>query len=525
MYSSHGTSLNMDSAGSSQDQINEMILDQLIASTGPVTLATITSVDGKMTSFEKETESLYAAGEVVEAAPAVASMSSRWNADLCGSLDPAPNTPSPTTLAPSPMIMVRPEEVTGQHVQAVSHPEVKVEAVNPLDDDGDVVLPDEISDMIDQNFDISQLIDNPLAESTMIGDTQETIESMGQFLSQYEAQDSSMIGDSNSAIAESSGAQSGCLADQLLGLEQRQTLSEMMDDSHEGGMGEVMETSLTDEEAAQAEELLDVLLGNTSNPQGTQVTHSTPPAAPITTDILQAAIDSQGLNDSGYQTFLSPSETSLKLPIVKTGSKVFQVANVSRCMTADGQQVIIVVQRPSDDLAPAAPVVVNNMTAAPPPTATLRKPSPAVRLLPKQPQASSSGDEGDDPSWTPSPVSTQPKNRRPGRQMKPRTEAATIVHKVGAGGSKVAKRSYKHIKDPKEKKRWQNVEAARRYRDRKNKERLEMEVEEEKEKLKNKKLREKFREIQNEVNTMKGLMKELGLFKQASKRTSTATKF
>jgi len=173
----------MDSAGSSQDQINEMILDQLIASTGPVTLATITSIDGKMTSFEKETESLYAAGEVVEAAPAVASMSSRWNADLCGSLDAAPNTPSPTTLAPSPMIMVRPEEVTGQHVQAVSHPEVKVEAVNPLDLDGDVVLPDEISDMIDQNFDISQLIDNPLAESTMIGETQETIESMGQFLS------------------------------------------------------------------------------------------------------------------------------------------------------------------------------------------------------------------------------------------------------------------------------------------------------------------------------------------------------
>lgn len=515
----------MDSAGSSQDQINEMILDQLIASTGPVTLATITSIDGKMTSFEKETESLYAAGEVVEAAPAVASMSSRWNADLCGSLDAAPNTPSPTTLAPSPMIMVRPEEVTGQHVQALSYPEVKVEAVNPLDDDGDVVLPDEISDMIDQNFDISQLIDNPLAESTMIGDTQETIESMGQFLSQYEAKDSSMLGDSNSAIAESSGVPSGCLADQLLGLEQRQTLSEMMEISHGGGMGEVLATSLTDEEATQAEELLDALLGNTNNPQGTQVTHSTPQAAPNTTDILQAAIDSQGLNDSGYQTFVSPSETSsLKLPVVKTGSKVFQVANVSQCMTADGQQVIIVVQRPSDDLALAAPAVVNKMTAAPSPTSTLRKSSPAVKLLPKQPQASSSGDEGDDPSWTPSPVSTQPKNRRPGRQMKPRTEAAAIVHKVGAGGCKVAKRSYKHIKDPKEKKRWQNVEAARRYRDRKNKERLEMESEEEKEKLKNKKLREKFREIENEVNTMKGLMKELGLFKQASKRTS-ATKF
>ena len=74
-----------------------------------------------------------------------------------------------------------------------------------------------------------------------------------------------------------------------------------MNASHVGGMGEVLETSLTDEEAAQAEELLDALLGNTNNPQGTQVTHSAPQAAPITTDILQAAIDSQGLNESGYQ--------------------------------------------------------------------------------------------------------------------------------------------------------------------------------------------------------------------------------
>ena len=121
--------------------------------------------------------------------------------------------------------------------------------------------------------------------------------------------------------------------------------------------------------------------------------------------------------------------------------------------------------------------------------------------------------------------SLQPKNRKPGRQMKPRTEAAMIVHKVGAGGCKVAKRSYKHIKDPKEKKRWQNVEAARRYRDRKNKERLDIQAEEEKEKLKNKKLREEFREIQNKVNTMKGLMKELGRFKKASNCKFSATKF
>ena len=70
-----------------------------------------------------------------------------------------------------------------------------------------------------------------------------------------------------------------------------------MNASHEGGMGEVVESSLTDEEAAQAEELLDAILGNTSNSQGAQATQSTPQA----TDILQAAMDSQGLNDSGYQ--------------------------------------------------------------------------------------------------------------------------------------------------------------------------------------------------------------------------------
>ena len=52
-----------------------------------------------------------------------------------------------------------------------------------------------------------------------------------------------------------------------------------------------------------------------------------------------------------------------------------------------------------------------------------------------------------------------------------------------------------------------------------------MQAEEEKEKLKNKKLREEFREIQNEVNTMKGLMKELGRFKKASNCKFSATKF
>ena len=70
-----------------------------------------------------------------------------------------------------------------------------------------------------------------------------------------------------------------------------------MNASHEGGMGKVVETSLTDEEAAQAEALLDAILGNTNNPQGAQETQSTPQV----TDILQAAMDSQGLNDSGYQ--------------------------------------------------------------------------------------------------------------------------------------------------------------------------------------------------------------------------------
>ena len=41
-----------------------------------------------------------------------------------------------------------------------------------------------------------------------------------------------MTDDSTSAMVETSGVASGCLADQLLGLEQRQTLSEMMEDRY-----------------------------------------------------------------------------------------------------------------------------------------------------------------------------------------------------------------------------------------------------------------------------------------------------
>jgi len=77
----------------------------------------------------------------------------------------------------------------------------------------------------------------------------------------------------------------------------------------------------------------------------------------------------------------------------------------------------------------------------------------------------------------------------------------------------VSKKSYRNIKDRKERKKIQNVEAARRYRDKKKQEQVEMEAEEAIERARNMRLRGQLKDIQSEVNTMMKLMKELGMLK------------
>ncbi|XP_040569472.1 uncharacterized protein [Lepeophtheirus salmonis] len=73
------------------------------------------------------------------------------------------------------------------------------------------------------------------------------------------------------------------------------------------------------------------------------------------------------------------------------------------------------------------------------------------------------------------------------------------------------------IKDKKERKKWQNVEAARRYRDKKRDQVNEYQLKSKELKKKNTNLKEKLREVENELSTMKKLMTELGMIKVVQK--------
>ena len=82
--------------------------------------------------------------------------------------------------------------------------------------------------MIEANFDLSTLMDTtPIAESTVIEETQETIDDMAQFLQTYDPRG---VKQEEQPVVEDQSAQAAlpsCLADELLSLEQRQTLDQV----------------------------------------------------------------------------------------------------------------------------------------------------------------------------------------------------------------------------------------------------------------------------------------------------------
>jgi len=424
------------------------------------------------TSFENETESLYMTQ--LEGLGQLTSpegkdvLSSVWNADLCGSLllhprDRQPRQPKRPMIG-SMMAMVRPEDVTGQT------------PIKKEEEEEVVVVDDDEMAIVEANFDLSTLADAgpPLAESTMVEETQEAIDDMAAFLQSYEAVP---VSDepATAVKTEMKAEMSSCLADELLSLEQRQTLDQM-------------DTTVPDDDdgLAAVEALCDSLLAANN-----------PPQTVAATDILQAAVDSEGLADSGYQTL--PTED---LPLVSQDSR-YTVANVSHCVTSAGQKVIIVVQRPEAD-----------------PTPTSYSPASSRKLLLPKPEAAATTtdetDEDSDSSWTPA-TEQQPKRRKPGRKR-----VVSLVTDQSIDSGRV-KKSYKNIKDRKERKKWQNVEAARRYRLKKKQEEEEMEAAEEVQRARNDKLREQLKDVQSELNTMKKLMKEMGMLKTVRSGTKLNT--
>jgi len=149
-------------------------------------------------------------------------------------------------------------------------------------------------------------------------------------------------------------------------------------------------------------------------------------------------------------------------------------------ITVDGQDIFIVVAPPSPRQPEQNQEVVTLVTA---------------------PESFASLDVSgsSDPDWTPAASPKSSKGRPPVKRTK----------------AKSSRKAAPYIKDKKERKKLQNVEAARRYRDKKKSELNDVESEEQQLAEKNKGLKSEVADLEVKVRTMKQLMVELGILKQA----------
>jgi len=155
-------------------------------------------------------------------------------------------------------------------------------------------------------------------------------------------------------------------------------------------------------------------------------------------------------------------------------SGFFEMSNVTQVITEDGRQIVIMIAPPSPDSSTKVDEDDTTSYIAPESLATV----------------------DEDSEWCPdSPTSSR------GRPA------------VKRSATKKQKRTAPYITDKKERKKQQNVEAARRYRDKKKAEQCDVDVEEQVLINRNKELKSKVSELEAEMKTMKKLMKELGILK------------
>jgi len=152
-------------------------------------------------------------------------------------------------------------------------------------------------------------------------------------------------------------------------------------------------------------------------------------------------------------------------------------------ITIDGQDIFIVIAPPSPQ---PQQELVTSVTA----------PESLATLSPAHSFAQSDSD------WTPD----SPKASK-GRPPVKRTSLKAKSSRKNVGTP--------FIKDKKERKKHQNVEAARRYRDKKKSEQIDVDSEEQGLADKNKGLKSEVADLEVKVRTMKQLMVELGILKQA----------
>jgi ElaB/YqjD/DUF883 family membrane-anchored ribosome-binding protein len=340
-------------------------------------------------------------------------------------------------------------------------------------------------DQVD-NAKVQQLTSNDWMESTTVDmtpstdvkstgkdgihETQEAIDEIQEFLDQFT--DETM--DQNEEIRS--------LADELLSEGQRANLQAM-----DVSACPLANSTMCEEDYSAAEDLLDHLI------QGN-----------FTSDEIKEL--EQSANDTGYSS-TQPS---------------YNVSNVSEFVTEDGQNIIIVIAPSSsnEELA-AAPTTYNGTNEV---LASLNVPVSETSYQHTDAEGSdndeSNNSSGEDSDWMPDHEITAPRNQskanKPGRRLKERTTSSTS----SVSNGRVNK--IKTIKDRKERKKMQNVEAARRYRDKKKAEESRVGEEERKLLKKNSELKETLNGVDGELNTIKKLMKELGLIKLVTPTASHA---
>ncbi len=172
------------------------------------------------------------------------------------------------------------------------------------------------------------------------------------------------------------------------------------------------------------------------------------------------------------------------------------ISNISEIVTKDGQRIVIVIANDQQQKKKEKS------------ESSSSKPVSVAEFLPSP---GSPGQDSSDSEWSPeSPVAT-----RKGKSSK--KSSNTALKKKTSSSGRISKRAspakYDGVKDKKERKKLQNVVAARRYRDKKKSELQEMEEEEDELKAKNENLKERLEDLGSELKTLKKLMVELGMVK------------
>lgn len=193
--------------------------------------------------------------------------------------------------------------------------------------------------------------------------------------------------------------------------------------------------------------------------------------------LLDDLLKSNDLDLSSFE--IEPESQEISQPIVQEEEKsvlndsgFIDMTNVTKIIKEDGQEIFIMI-------APPSPVA--EMT---------------THVTAPESLASVASSESDDSEWSPG-LEKVSKGRPPVKRSKAKSGRKTP-----------------YITDKKERKKLQNVEAARRYRDKKKAEQSEAEVEEQALAARNKVLKTEVSDLEAEVKTLKKLMVELGLLKK-----------